>query len=77
MPRYIHISVMRKMLDSGKPCDISLWTRTGAVQHWHNCVSLRYHFYAGTRTVKLLDSRQLRTVRDTCIFRINDLIVYI
>ena len=68
---------MRKMLDSGKPCDLWLWTRSGEIQHWRNCVSLRYQFYGGTRTIKLLDSRQLRTVRDVCIFRINDLIVYI
>ena len=34
-------------------------------------MSLRYFFYQGTRQMKLFDSRQVRQVRDVCIFEIN------
>ncbi len=38
---------------------------------------LRYNFYQGTRQMKLLDSRQIRQVRDVCIFEINGLEVFL
>lgn len=77
MARQIHISTMRAMLDAGDPVDIRLWTKSGEIQLWRNCVSLRYDFRAGTRNIKLLDSRQIRKVRDVCIFEINGLEVYL
>ena len=77
MARSIHINTMREMLKSGDPVDITLWTKSGQIQHWRNCISLRYNFYKGVRRVKLLDSRQIRTVRDVCIFEINNLTVFL
>lgn len=73
----MHISALRKTLDRRMPVDITLWTRSGEVQRWRNCVSLRHDFYAGTRLMKLLDSHQLRRVRDVCIFRCNNEEVYL
>ena len=66
MAQSIHINTMREMLKAGDPVDITLWTK-----------SLRYDFYKGDRRVKLLDSRQIRTVRDVCIFEINNLTVFL
>lgn len=41
------------------------------------CIPLCYNFYSGTRQVKLLDSRQIRTIRDVCIFEINGMEVFL
>lgn len=77
MAHSIHISTLRKMLTASDPVDISLWTKSGEIQHWRNCVPLRYDFYKGTRRMKLLTSNQIRTVRDVCIFQINGLEVFL
>lgn len=65
------------MLQSGDPVDIKLWTKSGEIQEYRNCISLRYNFYQGTRQIKLLTSRQIRQVRDVCIFEINGLKVFL
>ena len=72
----IHISTLRKILSSPEPVDIRLWTRSGEIQHWHRCISLKYDFYKGTRRMKLLDSNQIRQLRDVCIFEVNGVEVY-
>lgn len=77
MANGIHISTARKMLDSGDPVDLKVWRRNGAAMVLKNCVGLRYNFRAGTRQVKILASRQIRTIRDVCIFEINGLQVYL
>ncbi len=77
MAKAIHISTLRKMLRAGDPVDISLWTKSGEIQHYRNCIPLRYNFYKGTRQVKLLDSREIRTIRDVCIFEINGMEVFL
>ena len=41
----IHISTLRKILDSPDPIDIRLCTRSGEIQSWHRCISLKYDFY--------------------------------
>jgi len=38
---------------------------------------LKYDFYSGTRTIKLLTSNEIRKVRDVCISRINGLEVFL
>ena len=40
-------------------------------------ISLRYSFYGGWRNVKILSSGECRKIRDCCIFRVNDLEVYL
>ena len=77
MAQSIHISTLRRMLKAGDPVDIKLWTKSGEIQCWRNCIPLRYNFYQGTRQMKLLDSRQIRQVRDVCIFEINGIPVHL
>ena len=72
----IHISTLRKILDSPEPIDIRLWTRNGEIQYWRRCISLRYDFYKGTRRMKLLDSNEIRQLRDDCIFEVTGIEVY-
>jgi hypothetical protein len=69
---YIHISTLKRILQSPEPVDIALWTKSGEIQVWHNCISLRYDFYKGTRRMKMLGSNQIRQLRDVCIFQINE-----
>ena len=73
----IHINTMREMLARPEPVDISLFTSKGEVQHYKNCISLRYDFRNGTRRIKLLSSGQIRQVRDVCIFQINGMEVFL
>lgn len=77
MAQSIHISTLRKMLKAGDPVDIKLWVKSGEIQEWRNCIPLRYNFYKGTRQMKLLDSHQIRQVRDICIFEINGIPVHL
>ena len=72
----IHITTLRKILSSSEPIDIRLWTRSCEIQSCHRCISLRYDFYKGTRRMKLLDSNEIRQLRDVCIFEVNGMEVY-
>ena len=65
------------MLDAPEPVDLKVWKRSGEILELKNCVSLRFDFYKGTRHIKLLDSRQIRQIRDACIFSINGLEVFL
>ena len=77
MPHAIHITTLKRMLQSLEPVDLKLWTRSGEIQCWHHCISLRYDFYKGTRRMKLLDSNEIRQLRDVCVFEINGMEVFI
>ena len=65
------------MLKADDPVDINLWTISGAIQCWRNCIPLRYSFYLGPQQFKLLDSHQIRQARICCIFSINNIIVFL
>lgn len=73
----VHISAARAMLNTGDPVTLSVWKADGSVMVLSDCVSLRYNFYGGWRNVKLLSSGVCRKIRDCCIFKINDLEVYL
>ena len=59
MPHIIHITTLKRMLQSPEPVDLKLWTRSGEIQCWRRCISLRYDFYKDTRRIKLLDSNEI------------------
>ena len=42
-----------------------------------NVVSLRYDYYAGTRTIKILHNGRKRTIHDVCIIAIDDFEVFL
>lgn len=77
MAQSIHISTARTMLNSGDPVDISVWKSDGSILELHNCISLRYNFYGGWRNVKIISSGECRKIRDCCIFRVNDLEIFL
>ena len=49
----------------------------GSILELRNVISLRYSFYGGWRNVKILSSGECRKIRDCCIFRVNDLEVFL
>ena len=65
------------MLKAGDPVDIKLWTKSGEIQEWRNCIPLRYYFYKGTQQFKLLNSNQIRQARLVCVFSVNDMEVFL
>ena len=67
MANSIHISTLKKKLQSPDPVNIKLWTHSGEIQCWNRCVSLRYDFYKETRRIKLLGSNEIRQLRDVCV----------
>ena len=73
----IHISTLRQMLKAGDPVDIRLWTKSGEIQEWKNCVPLRYDFYKGVQRFKLLNSNQIRQARLVLIHQINGMEVFL
>lgn len=73
----VHITTARAMLDRGEPVKLRYVKRNGSVIVMEQTVSLRYDFYKGTRTVKLLRSGEKRTIRDVCIIGINDMEVFL
>ena len=76
MASSIHITTLKRMLQSPDPVDIKLWTRSGEIQSWHRCISLRYDFYKGTRPMQLLNYNEIRQLRDVCVFEINGMEVF-
>ena len=60
-----------------KDLAISFFNKSGEIQEWKNCIPLRYNFYKGTRQIKLLNSGQIRQLRDVCVFMINDMEVHL
>lgn len=72
----IHFNTALAMLAAPDPLDLDVWKSDGSIMHLNNCVSLKPNHRTGTRTIKLLDSNQIRTIRDWCIFRVNQMEVY-
>ena len=65
------------MLNGYEPMDIGLWTKKGEIQYWKNCICIKYEHYKGTRKMKLLNSGQIRMLRECCIFEINGIEIYL
>lgn len=62
---------MREMLKRPDPVDLVVLTKSGRVMHLDNCVGLKFDLYKGTRRVRMLDSGQIRCIRDILIISIN------
>ena len=73
----IHFTTLRAMLKAGDPVDITLWTKSGEIQTWQNCIPLRYDHYKGVQRFKMLNSNQIRQARLVLIHRINNMEVFL
>lgn len=77
MANSIHISTARTIMNSGDPFDCRAWKSDGSILNYNNCISIKYDSDSGSRYIKLLDSNQVRRLRDVCIFSINSLSVFL
>lgn len=73
----IHINNVRLLLTSPEPVDLTVITAKGEIQQYKNCIGLKETHYSGCRNVKLLDSGEIRKVRDCLIIGINGMEVFI
>ena len=67
----IHISTARRILQAPEPVNLKCWTKSGAIIELNDAIPLRYNFYEGTQQLKILASRQIRTIRLNLIFELN------
>ena len=65
------------MLNSGDPVDISVWKSDGSILELRNCISLRYNFLLRLAQRQVAFSGEYRKIRDCCIFKVNDLEVFL
>lgn len=77
MSNAIHINQARSMLDSGKPVRLTVVKKNGGVMTIDNAVSLTYDVYTGMRSIKVLQSNQIRSIRDCLIIGINEYDVFL
>lgn len=75
--RSVHLNTARAMLNSGDPVDLRVWKKDGSIMELRNVVSLRYDFKGGWRNIKVLESGEIRKIRDCLIFEINGLEVFL
>lgn len=73
----IHISTAKKILQAPEPVDIKCWAKDGRILHLKNALPLRYNFYEGTQQFKLLQSNQIRTIRISLIFELNNIPMFL
>lgn len=73
----LHITTVRKILQSPEPVDLKCWAGKGRILELHNAVPLRYNFYEGTQQFKILASREIRTIRLNFIFELNSIPVFL
>lgn len=67
----VHLKTALEMLNSPEAVDLTVVTSKGEVQFYKNCIGLKTDHYAGCRNVKLLESGQIRKIRDCLIIGIN------
>ena len=65
------------MLDTGQPVTLTYVKKNGQIMRVNNVVSLRYDFYTGMRTIKLLHNGRKISIHDVCIIGIDDFEVFL
>ena len=73
----IHISTAKRILQAPETVSLRCWTKDGRILELNNAIPLRYNFYEGTQQFKILASRQIRTIRLSCIFELNGMTVFL
>jgi hypothetical protein len=73
----IHISTAKRILQAPEPVSLRCWAKDGRILELNNAIPLRYNFYEGTQQFKILASRQIRTIRLSCIFELNGMTVFL
>lgn len=77
MTSSIHLTEARKIMQRPESFSLTVLASDGRVIEIKECVSLKWDFRTGTRTLKLIPSGQIRRIRDTLIIGLNSLTVYL
>lgn len=77
MARIIHLTVVRKMLQSGGSFDIKFWKSDGSIVVAENIVCTSTNYQGNTANFKFLDSGQFRKIRMVTLFEINGMEIFI
>ena len=73
----IHISTAQQMMLRPDPVDLVVFKSDGSLLYYNNVISLKFDFYKGMRRIKFLRSNEIRTIRDVCISKINEMEVFL
>jgi hypothetical protein len=76
MPKSVHLTTAQQMLRMPDPVDLTVLNKDGQLLYLNNCIGLKLTPYTGCRRVKLLDSGQIRQIRDCLIMQINGMPVF-
>ena len=76
MPKAVHLTTAQQMLQMPDPVDLTVLNKDGQLLCLNNCIGLKYTPYTGTRRVKMLNSGQIRQIRDCLIIEINGMPVF-
>lgn len=66
------------MNDKTRSFSVTAWkVKDGSIVHYDDVVTLTYDVETGVRRIKFIKSREIRTLKDICIHKINDIDVYL
>lgn len=75
--RSMHITTALKILDAREAVDMKVWKKDGGIMVLKNAQCTSFDFRQGTRRMRCLDSNEIRMIRDSFIFEINNTEVYL
>lgn len=77
-PKAIHMKDAVELLKDGQPHRLRVWKlATGDILTYKDAVYMGSNERGGTITVRLLRSRETRTMRRICLFEIDNLKIYL
>lgn len=71
MINYIHISKVRKLLNSHKPVSLKCWTKDGSIMDCKDVICTSSNFEGNTFNIKFIQSGEVRKIKAFFIFEIN------
>ena len=77
MAKMIHLTVVRKMLNSGGSFDLKYWKKDGSIVQADNVVCTSTNFHNNTANIKHLNSGEFRKVKMIALFEINGIEIFI
>lgn len=73
----MHLNEAVRIIESRQPVKLEVLKKDGSIMEMRNAVCVSSYVRGGTRRMKLLDSAQIREIRDRLIISLNDEEIYI
>jgi len=73
----IHLTTAKHLLSQPEPVNLVVWKKDGSLVTYEQVITISYDFYKGTRRLKFLRSGEIRLLRDVCIYKINEMSVFL